>query len=893
MQPTTTHRSVWTLALSLALFAPAIVFAGDWHQWRGPEQNGVSREKNLPETWDPDAGENLLWKNDVGGMSSPIVMKGKVYTLSRIGDVPSPDGDVIPGPETREALVCIDTETGKVLWQHAENMFQTDLPFHRLGWANPVGDPETNRVYAYGAQGMLYCLDAESGKEIWKRSMSEEFGMISTFGGRTPSPAIDEDQLFIGGVAFGWGDHARSQYRMFCFDKNTGELRWSNGTGGIPVDAPYNTPVIRVINGERLVVTGAGDGSVTAFQARTGKKAWSFPVSKRGLNASVLVEGNLVYACSSEENLEGRRMGTVICLDASSLEKGKPLPGAAGPPAPQPKVVWRRDGIEAGFASPTIFGDTLYVVDNAASVIALEAKTGKQIWRKKVGTIARPSLVYADGKLYVPEANGRMTILGQIGEEKPEQLSRVEVSEKKGREYATFGSVAIANGRVYLQTATSLYCIGSKDAKAESDPIPQPPQEEPVAQDAKPAQLQVLPYDAVVRQGQSQKFRARLFDEKGRPLGEAKDVQWSIGKLTFTQPPRALPQAPGGRDAPPGGQPAAAGTPSTPGENGAAGAQAAAAGDRAGTEGTRDEASEEKKEADEAAKAAQAAAAQALAGQPEKVEIGNLYGKLGADGTYISPTDAGALLGGAVVAKAEGLSGYSRVRVVPPFAWNIGFTQAATDRPPLTWIGAGGKFAVHALDANDQYKPAPPGAGPSEPGRAGEKGSLVKLTNIDLYARARTYFGTADMANYTVQADVKVDAKDAGGRQQIPDVGVINSRYALMLYGNYQRAELHSWQPSIPYVLHKPMALEWQPGKWYTLKLRVEHQGDTALVRGKVWARGEQEPGEWTLEMQDKLPNPSGSPGLFGNSLVSPFQSFIYYDNILVTDNTQGTANAQ
>ena len=68
--------------------------------------------------------------------------------------------------------------------------------------------------------------------------MTEEFGMISTFGGRTPSPAIDEDQVFIAGVAFGWGDNARSGYRVFAFDKKTGELNWTNATGGLPVDSP-------------------------------------------------------------------------------------------------------------------------------------------------------------------------------------------------------------------------------------------------------------------------------------------------------------------------------------------------------------------------------------------------------------------------------------------------------------------------------------------------------------------------------------------------------------------------------------------------------------------------------------------------------------------------------
>src|SRR4051812_30281035 len=119
------------------------VLARDWYQWRGPEQNGVSRETGLPESWDPDSGENVVWKKaGVGGMSSPVIMNGKVYTLGRISEVPE-GGNVRAGDRTQEALFCLDANTGEILWQQAENMFQTDVPFHRLGWSNPVADPET------------------------------------------------------------------------------------------------------------------------------------------------------------------------------------------------------------------------------------------------------------------------------------------------------------------------------------------------------------------------------------------------------------------------------------------------------------------------------------------------------------------------------------------------------------------------------------------------------------------------------------------------------------------------------------------------------------------------------------------------------------------------------
>src|SRR5438045_343819 len=78
----------------------------DWYRWRGPEQNGHSREKNLPNEWAPPSkenpdGKNIVWTNDIGGMSSPIVMNGRLFTLSRTGELNTGDG-TIPTEHTQE-----------------------------------------------------------------------------------------------------------------------------------------------------------------------------------------------------------------------------------------------------------------------------------------------------------------------------------------------------------------------------------------------------------------------------------------------------------------------------------------------------------------------------------------------------------------------------------------------------------------------------------------------------------------------------------------------------------------------------------------------------------------------------------------------------------------------
>jgi len=644
--------------------------------------------------------------------------------------------------------------------------------------------------------------------------------MISTFGGRTSSPAIDGDIMYITGVSFGWGDHAGSAHRIFAFDKKNGHLLWSADTGGIPVDAPYNTPSIGVIGGQKLVVFVAGDGSVDAFQARTGKHVWKYQDSKHGSNASCLISGDKVYATWDLDNFDTNRLGGVVCLDGSQVTDGSP------------KVVWRDEGIEAGFPSTTLADDTLYVLTNNAQLYAINADTGKIKYRKGMGTIGKASLTYGDGKLYVGEANGRFSIV------KPEKntfkiLSRNEFMDKPGREYVIFGSPAISDGHVYLATATEMYCIGPKEFEPKHVDIPPAPQEQPIEGHPEPAMVLVGPTDIVLRPGEKASFTVHAFDKLGRSLGEVKAEKWEVGKLQVPPPPKP------------------------PKELMRTNSAVAAQGGHA----------------DIAKDAAAPKPAPAAAAGPTM--IGNLGGEVDDSGNYTAPQDTNhAMQGGGVIAHVGNLHATARVRVFPPLPWKIDFEKAVLEKPPLTWIGAGMKFAVRA-DPDDSSNKL-----------------LVKLTNIPLFARARTYFGTDDMKDYTLQADTKVKEtvyNDNGIEvHKMPDVGLIDSRYCIELKGSDQTLNLYGWGAAIPrnellpgLAVHKAIPFQWKAGKWYTQKIMVSVQDGKAAIKGKVWEKGQPEPADWTIDLEDPTPNTHGAAGFWGFSNDHE----IYYDNVVVTPN--------
>lgn len=492
------------LFLSLSLISPAL--AGDWSEWRGPARDGISPETGLPVKWAP-GGDNLAWKVPYGGRSTPIVMGDRVYLQNIAGK----------GATEQERLMCFNADTGKLLWEHRFNVFLSDVPPHRVGWASPVGDPATGNVYAFGSGGSLFALSRE-GKVLWERSLGEDFGLLTTHGGRTVSPIIDGDVVILSGITFGWGPHARGAHRFMAFDKRTGETIWMSAPGGRPYDTTYAPPIIVNVNGTRLLIQGASDGVVYAIKPQTGEMVWKYEISKRGLNTGVVVRGTTAVLTHSEENLESSEMGMMVAVDASAKGELK-----------KEQVKWSVYGWQGGFSSPVLDGDRLYHIDNGANIAAFEVETGKRLWLQNLGTIQKASPVFADGKLYVGTENGKFYIL------KPtatgcEILDQDQLGTEAHPE-AIIASAAVSNGRVFLVSEANLYCIGAKSKRSANG---EPPVEGLPNPNRPVAHVQVSPTELILKPGESARFRVRLFDEFGKFIREETTATWSLEQLKGT-----------------------------------------------------------------------------------------------------------------------------------------------------------------------------------------------------------------------------------------------------------------------------------------------------------------------------------------------------------------------
>jgi outer membrane protein assembly factor BamB len=205
--------------------------------------------------------------------------------------------------------------------------------------------------------------------------------------------------------------------------------------------------------------------------------------------------------------------------------------------------------------------------------------------------------------------------------------------------------------------------------------------------------------------------------------------------------------------------------------------------------------------------------------------------------------------GGKVVASVGGLTGSAQVRVYGPLPWAENFESG---RPPF-WVGGGPRLSVADVGGQQvlQKSPSPSGL-----------------------HRHAVYLGPAEMSGYTIQADMMASE----WRRRRPDLGLINSGYTLDLQGNSQRLQIQSWAAELR--IDERAEFAWEPSVWYTLKLRVDLDGDRAVISGKVWRRGETEPSAWTVTAEDPEPIRSGSPGLIAYSPID-----VYIDNVRVMEN--------
>lgn len=840
------------VALALIGMSLSAVAEENWPYWRGPDFTNTSGEKNLPAEWDPKGGEgsNVLWAKPYPIRSTPVLMNDRLYFLTTAHEEePQKMG---------EKVVCLDANTGDLIWEYAFTVYLSDVPAERVGWSTPVCDPETGNVYALGVCGYFCCLNGETGQVLWDRSLHEEFGLLSTYGGRTNFPIVFENNVIISAVVIGWGEMAKPAHRFLCFDKTNGVPVWFEGTRLLPEDTTYSAPVLAVIDGELQMIFSSGDGGVHGYQPRTGKKLWTYNVSGRGINVSPLVVGNRVYGGHSEENLDSTQMGAVFCIDPT--KRGD---------ITKTGEIWRKTDYMVGRSSPVMIDGRLYCADDRAKLHCLNPENGEALGSPvRMGTMMRANLLVADSKIYAHEANGRGYIL-----EPTEDGAKMIHKFRFQRGEEAHGTPIASKGRIFIPTTGNLYCIGLKDAEVKVDALPKLGKETAPSEN-KAAQIVIAPVDSLLYPGTKQQLQVRLYNSKGQYLRLA-----NPGEVSFKL------QGPGSIDA--NGLYVIPREQSIP----AATTITASIGELTGE-----------------------ARIRVVPQLPWSVDFDN--GEIpvtwvGARYRHI-PLDFELLMklknedqfaSDLYIYLMTEFTNFAPKRVfddsTPRMTWTgllqfVGLADG-TDRPK-TVEDAKKSFDKALFRLKDEgviataewstwERPTNVEGETTQQPRLtvtqGERkidgnGVMCKITTIPKGARSQGWMGHPEFHDYTIQADVYGFERNG----KLPDIGLVAQRYTLDMMGASQQLQFRTWTPQLN-RFSVDVPFEWKANQWYTMKFQASSADGKAMLKGKVWPKGQEEPAEWQIEATDEIGNENGSPGLFGNAKDAE----IFYDNITVKRN--------
>lgn len=442
-------RCLWIAIIAIALngvtglVAEAAEFsqerASNWHQWRGPDATGVAPQGNPPIEW--SQSKNLKWKVEIPGQgkSTPIIWGNRVFITTAINTGKIVDGATKPEdqperqfgikfPNTlyRFVVLCLDRQTGKVIWEktaveelpneghHGDNSYASPSPFT---------DGKLLFV-SFGSRGM-YCFDLD-GNQQWQKKLDNVQTRLSF--GEGSSPVAHGDTVIL-------TRDNETKSMILALDTKNGEVRWEAARDET---SAWATPLIVDYNGTTQVITNA-TRKVRSYDLKTGKVLWECAGQVANVTPSPVQCG------------EG-----VICMSGYKGSVAMSLPLAStGDISGTDKIAWKFDRDTPYVPSPLLYGDLLFFNKlNNGILVCLDAKTGKQVLEStRLQGIANiyASPVGAADRVYIVGRDGTTLVL--------KRSTNVEVLATNRLDDLIDASPAIAGDQLFLRGQQHLYCL--------------------------------------------------------------------------------------------------------------------------------------------------------------------------------------------------------------------------------------------------------------------------------------------------------------------------------------------------------------------------------------------------------------------------------------------------
>jgi outer membrane protein assembly factor BamB len=401
--PTPRNAPGWLAVVALAW----PVIAAGWPQWRGPNRDGISPETGLLQVW-PANGPRLLWKTQgLGqGYSSFSVSQGRLFTQGQRGN--------------EQFVLAFEVATGRKLWEAPAGR-----AYREYRGPGPRGTPtvDGDRLFALAADGTLVCLEAATGKPVWRTNVLERFGGRNISWGISESPLVEGERVIVtpGG----------SRGTVVALDKRNGNTVWQSPQRQ---EAGYSSPIAFDFGGLRQLAVFTGDAAI-GLAAADGKLLWRYDRVANGtanVATPIYHEGHVFFSSD---------YGTGAVLLRLTGQ------GAA---VRSQEVYFTRD-MRNHYTSCVLAGDHLYGFSGTV-LTAMEFRTGKVAWRNR--SVGKGHCIYAEGHLYCLSEDG---VVGLVEATPAAYREKSRFRIPRG-EYPTWAVPVVAEGKLFLREQDNLYC---------------------------------------------------------------------------------------------------------------------------------------------------------------------------------------------------------------------------------------------------------------------------------------------------------------------------------------------------------------------------------------------------------------------------------------------------
>jgi outer membrane protein assembly factor BamB len=358
------NRCIAAMLICLAAAVAGRVSAQDWPQWRGANRDGKATGFKAPASWPQDLTEK--WKAPVGsGDASPAVVGDKLYVFSR--------------DDKGEVTLCLDAATGKELWRDTVQIEAAKEPMGKHPGPRSSPTVADGKVLDYGVRGTLSCLDAASGKVLWRKN--DTGGTYPRF--FTSSSPLVADGLCIAQMG------GEENGGIFAYALASGDQKWSWTDDG----SAYASPSLMVVDGTKMVVALTSKRLV-GLSLTDGKFLWEAPFAPAGraYNAATpIVDGATVIFAGS-----GRGTKAVKIAKASAGFEAKEL--------------WSNAENAVQFNTPVLKEGRLYGISQKGDLFCLSASDGKSLWTAPLGMKDFGTVVDAGPVLMAMGTQGELNV---------------------------------------------------------------------------------------------------------------------------------------------------------------------------------------------------------------------------------------------------------------------------------------------------------------------------------------------------------------------------------------------------------------------------------------------------------------------------------------------------